>query len=78
VPTDERLIDLWLHGRPATTQRVYRTDTRRLLRHANKPLRTVNLSDLQGFADALDALTLPRNGERESMFSSGPPRTLRG
>jgi site-specific recombinase XerD len=55
---DARLIELWLHGRPATTQRSYRTESRRFLAHMAKPLHQVTLGDLQGYADALDAAGL--------------------
>lgn len=36
---DDRLIDLWLHGRSRATQRGYRAEAERFIRHASKPLR---------------------------------------
>jgi site-specific recombinase XerD len=54
VDTDGRLLDLWLHGRPATTQRAYRADAARFFRCVTKPLRDISLGDVQGFADSLD------------------------
>lgn len=48
------LIEMWLHGRPATTQAAYRSDIERLLDFvSNKPLNTVSLQDLHAFADSL-------------------------
>lgn len=50
---DKRLLDLWLHGRPATTQRAYRADADRFLRFVTRPLQVVTLGDVQAFADDL-------------------------
>ena len=55
---DARLIALWLHGRPKTTQRSYRAESGRFIAHVEKPLHLVTLADLQGYADALDAAGL--------------------
>jgi integrase/recombinase XerD len=60
-PTDDRLIALWLHGRPATTQAAYRGDVGRFLAQVGKPIRQVTLGDVQGFVDTLDA-TIQPNG----------------
>ena len=46
--SDAHLIEIWLHGRSLHTQRAYRADI--------EPLPAVTLSDLQDFADSLDAL----------------------
>lgn len=51
---DDQLIELWLHGRPATTERAYRTDVAKLIGFVNKPLPSVTLGDLQSFVDSLD------------------------
>ncbi len=75
--SDARLIDLWLHGRPTTTQRAYRAESSRFVAHVAKPLRQVSLADLQGYADALDAAGLqPATRRRmlaavKSLFSFG-------
>jgi integrase/recombinase XerD len=53
--TDERLVELWLHGRPATTRRVYRSDVNCFVVTVRKTLHAVTLGDLQSFADALEA-----------------------
>lgn len=50
---DEKLIDLWLHGRPKQTQRAYRRETDRFIDYVQKPLRSVKLIDIQNFADQL-------------------------
>ena len=51
--TDDRLVNLWLHGRSTHTRRAYAADTARFRRGAGKPLADVTLTDLQGFADSL-------------------------
>jgi integrase/recombinase XerD len=52
--TDDRLIDLWLHGRSRHTQRGYRSDAARFVRFVQKSLHRVSLADIQWFADALE------------------------
>ena len=75
--SDNRLIDLWLHGRPQTTQRSYRAAADRLTAHVGKPLHQMTLGELQGFADSLDAAALqPATRRRllaatKSLFSFG-------
>jgi len=54
--SDQQLIELWLHGRSAHTQRAYRADIDRFLHGAGKPLPVITLSDLQQFAASLCAL----------------------
>jgi len=49
--TDAQLVALWLHGRPATTQRAYAREVRTFLAAVGKPLAAVTLGDLQAFAD---------------------------
>ena len=74
---DQRLIELWLHGRPETTQRSYRGAVDRLAAHVSKPLHQVTLGDLQGFADSLSAAALEPGTRRrmlaavKSLFSFG-------
>jgi site-specific recombinase XerD len=50
---DEQLIALWLHGRPAGTQVVYRAEALRLLSFCAKPIRMMTLGDLQAFVDSI-------------------------
>src|ERR1039458_619935 len=54
--SDDQLVAIWLHGRSVHTQRAYRADVARFRRGSGKPLPSVTLSDLQAFADSLDAL----------------------
>jgi site-specific recombinase XerD len=62
--TDERLINLWVHGRSPATIRAYRADVRRLLTFAAKPLRQILLGDLQAFADHLGDRLAPASRHR--------------
>ena len=48
---DVQLIDLWLHGRGANTQRAYRRAAEELLSFVDCDLRSVTLGALQGWAD---------------------------
>lgn len=51
---DERVIQMWIHGRSAHTQDAYTRDIQRFLQFVDgKPLSSVTLEDLQAFADAL-------------------------
>lgn len=54
--TDERIVDLWLHGRSPHTQRAYRADIARFLTFVATPLATLTLGDVQAFADSLEGL----------------------
>jgi integrase/recombinase XerD len=51
--TDARLVELWLHDLAPTTQESYQIDIRDFFQEVGKPLREVNLADLQYFADIL-------------------------
>ena len=48
VNTDEQFIDLWLHGRPTTTTRTYRTISKQFLSFVSKPLRLIQLEGIHG------------------------------
>jgi site-specific recombinase XerD len=54
--SDNRLLEIWLHGRSSHTRRAYRADIARLLSWAGKPLPQMTLADLQQFADSLGNL----------------------
>jgi integrase/recombinase XerD len=54
---DDRLIEIWLHGRSPHTQRAYAADVARLRAQTAMPLAALTLTDLQGFADALGGLS---------------------
>jgi len=49
--TDTRLIELWVHGRPASTQRVYLPVVRAFLAFVATPLPHVAIGDVQAFLD---------------------------
>lgn len=48
--TDTALIDLWLAGRPVTTQAAYRQDAARFLVFAGKSLADVTVGDIHAYA----------------------------
>lgn len=50
---DDRLVELWLHGRSRHTQRAYRADVNRFRGRISKLLAQVTLADLQGYSDEL-------------------------
>lgn len=62
--TDERLIDLWVHGRSPATVRAYRADARRFLGAVGRPLGGIALADIQSFADSLDGTLAPASKHR--------------
>ncbi len=55
--TDEQLLRLWLHGRPATTTRAYIADVDRFRIFVEKPLGSVTVGDVQAFSDTLEDLS---------------------
>lgn len=55
--TDMELVALWLHGRPATTQRAYAVEVRRFMAAVQAPFHGVTLAMLQGYADELSHLS---------------------
>lgn len=54
--TDKQLIALWLHGRPATTQRTYQDALKHLTDFTDKPLTNITLGDLQALVDSMEGL----------------------
>lgn len=73
--TDTRLIELWLHGKSATTRKAYEGDLAKLFDFTGgKPLASVTLSDLQEFSDLLAEAKSPATHARiiaalKSLFS---------
>jgi len=53
--SDDQLLALWLHGRPAHTSRAYAGDVARFLAFTGCELRQTTLGDVQAFADQLVA-----------------------
>ncbi|WP_200900349.1 tyrosine-type recombinase/integrase [Rubrobacter aplysinae] len=73
--TDERLVELWLHGKSQTTRKAYEGDLAKLFDFTGgKPLASVTLADLQEFSDLLDEAVAPATHARtiaalKSLFS---------
>src|SRR5262245_41757995 len=67
--TDDRLIELWVHGRSLHTRRAYRKDAKRFLSFTSKPLAQTGLDDLQAFSDALKGHGLAPATERRILSS---------
>jgi integrase/recombinase XerD len=53
---EQRLVDMWLHGRSSHTQRAYRADIDRFVTFVASPLTAVTLGNVQAFADSLEGL----------------------
>lgn len=53
---DAEVIRLWLHGRPANTQRAYKREISRFCLSVNKPMAQITLGDIQNYADANSSL----------------------
>lgn len=53
---DHQVLTMWLHGRPATTQRAYSYEVQGLLAAIAKPLAHITLGDLQGYFSSLETL----------------------
>ncbi len=51
--TDERLLELWLHGRNALTVAAYARDVDDFLRTVEKPIRLLTIGDVQRWVDTL-------------------------
>jgi integrase/recombinase XerD len=57
VDNDQKLITMWLHGRPLSTQTEYRRDVERFQDFCGgRSLRELKLEDLQSFQDSLSEL----------------------
>jgi len=60
---DQKLLELWLHGRCPHTQRTYAADLARFRNFCSRSFPLVTLIDLQAFADSLAGLA-PRTRGR--------------
>jgi integrase/recombinase XerD len=58
LSSDDRLVALWLHGRPKLTVEGYGRDAARLRRFVAKPIAEITLADLQAYDDSLADLAL--------------------
>lgn len=54
--SDEQLIAMWLHGRPASTQATYSRIVKSFQSFTAKPLQQITLEDLQRYASSLEGL----------------------
>lgn len=65
VSSDDKLIEMWLHDRPAGTQTNYRATVRSFQRFLDfKPLQAVTLEDLQAYQDSLSEQQLKDSTKR--------------
>jgi integrase/recombinase XerD len=62
IATDDQIAALWLHGRPAETQRAYRREGDRFRAFVGKALAAVTLGDVQAYADTLVGLAPSSQG----------------
>jgi integrase/recombinase XerD len=67
--TDAEMIAMWLHRKPATTQRAYRSAVARFLPFVGVPLRLVTLRHFQDFLDDLDQAGLKPATQRRIISS---------
>ena len=67
--TDARLIEMWLHGKSANTVSQYSRIVARFFETVSKPLQTISLSDLQGWADTLTGTAHTRKAHVDSVRS---------
>lgn len=67
--TDARLVEMWLHGRTENTGQQYRRIIARFFAQVAKPLQTVNLSDLQTWANTLTGTAHTRKAHVDSVRS---------
>jgi integrase/recombinase XerD len=58
--TDERLVELWLHGRNVLTVAAYAVDVAGFLEVVGKPIRSVSIGDLQAWVDTLEGAPATR------------------
>jgi site-specific recombinase XerD len=54
--TDNQIVTMWLHGRPATTQRAYAYEVQGVLATVGKSLPHITLGDLQCYLSTLGSL----------------------
>lgn len=67
---DGRAVSLWLHGRPAETQRAYRREADRFRAFVDKSLAAVTLGDVQAYADTLVGLAPSSQGRALGVVKS--------
>jgi integrase/recombinase XerD len=68
--SDDHLIELWLHGRSAGTQRAYAADIASFRAYVRQPLRDLTLGMLQGYQDSLASLASASQARKMSAVKS--------
>lgn len=66
---DARLIAMWTHDKSANTQNQYGRIVARFSDQVRKPLQTVSLADLQGWADTLTGTAHTRKAHVDTVRS---------
>lgn len=67
--TDARLIEMWMHGKSANTQKQYSRIAARFFETVGKTLQAINLSDLQTWADSIDGTAHTRKAHIDTVRS---------
>jgi integrase/recombinase XerD len=67
VSTDQKLIEMWLHGRPKSTEQEYRRDAEKFFEFTGKGLQVCALEDLQAFSTHLDSQGLKPATKRRKL-----------
>ncbi|MEH2393888.1 MAG: tyrosine-type recombinase/integrase [Nostoc sp.] len=67
VSTDQKLIEMWLHGRPISTQKEYRRDVQVFFEFVAKGLAECDLEDLQGYSNHLDEKSIKLSTKRRKL-----------
>ncbi|WP_445634529.1 Integrase [Nostoc sp. DSM 114161] len=67
VSTDQKLIEMWLHGRPISTQKEYRRDVQIFFGFVGKNLSDCNLEDLQSYSNHLDEKGIKSSTKRRKL-----------
>jgi integrase/recombinase XerD len=69
VSSDEKLIQMWLHNRPAGTQQGYCRDVEAMFEFIGKPLLQIALEDLQSYSTHLVERGLKESTQRRKLNS---------
>lgn len=64
------MVRMWLHGRPASTRRVYEPIVGEFLQQVRKPLREITIQNLQSFQSSLSALAATTQSKKLSAIKS--------
>ena len=67
VSTDQKLIEMWLHGRPISTQKEYQRDAQAFLSFVDKSLQECKLEDLQAYSSYLDERTIKSTTKKRKL-----------